>query len=94
MRAAGLLLLKDVRLLRRTPALLLVLVVYPLLVALLVALALQSDERRPDVALVVLDTSGRSVEVGDRRLSIDDYVERLSDDVNVRELDPPNVTGF
>lgn len=88
MRAAGLLLLKDVRLLRRTPALLLVLVVYPLLVALLVALALQSDERRPDVALVVLDTSGRSVEVGDRRLSIDDYVERLSDDVNVRELDP------
>ena len=87
MRAAGLLLLKDVRLLRRTPALLLVLVVYPLLVALLVALALQSDERRPDVALVVLDTSGRSVEVGDRRLSIDDYVERLSDDVTVRELD-------
>jgi ABC-2 type transport system permease protein len=87
-RPAGLLLLKDVRLLRRTPALLLVLVVYPLLVALLVALALQSDERKPDVGLVVLDTSGRSVAVGDRRLSIDDYVERLSDDVNVRELSP------
>ncbi|HSJ74424.1 MAG TPA: ABC transporter permease [Miltoncostaeaceae bacterium] len=88
MRAAALLFLKDVRLLRRAPALLLVLVAFPLLVALLVALALQSDERRPDVGLVVLDTSGRSVEVGERRLSIDDYVERLSNDVNVRELDP------
>jgi ABC-type transport system involved in cytochrome c biogenesis permease component len=86
-RAASLIFRKDVRLLGRSPALLLVLIAYPLLVALLVALALQSDERRPDVALVVLDSSGRSVEVGDRRLSIDDYVERLSDDVNVRELD-------
>jgi ABC-2 type transport system permease protein len=86
-RAALLLLRKDLRLLGRAPALLLVLVAYPLLVALLVALALQSDERRPDVALVVLDRSGRTVEVGDRRLSIDDYIDRLSDDVDVRELD-------
>ncbi len=87
MRAALLLLRKDLRLLVRTPALLLVLVAYPILVAVLVALALQSDERRPDVALVNLDTSGRSVQVGERRLSIDDYVARLSEDVNVRELD-------
>ena len=86
-RAAALLFRKDVRLLARAPALLLVLVVYPLLVALLVALALQSDDRKPDVALVVQDASGRSVEVGERRLSIDDYVDRLSEDVNVRELD-------
>jgi ABC-type transport system involved in cytochrome c biogenesis permease component len=85
-RAASLLFLKDLRLLGRTPALLLVLVVYPLLVALIVALALQSDEREPEIALVVLDTSGRSVEVGDRRLSIDDYVQRLSQDVDVHEL--------
>ena len=87
MRAALLLLRKDVRLLARTPALLLVLVAYPVLVALLVAIALQSDERRPDIALVNLDTSGRSVQVGERRLSIDDYVDRLAEDVDVRELD-------
>jgi ABC-type multidrug transport system permease subunit len=86
-RSALLLLRKDVRLLVRTPALLFVLVAYPVLVALLVALALQSDERRPDIALVNLDTSGRSVEVGERRLSIDDYVARLAEDVDVRELD-------
>ena len=88
MRAAALLLRKDAApAARARRPLLLVLVVYPLLVALLVALALQSDERRPDVAVVNLDTSGRTVEVGDQRLSIDDYVARLSEDVDVRELD-------
>jgi ABC-2 type transport system permease protein len=86
-KAALLLLRKDATLLRRSPALLLVLVVYPILVALLVALALQSDERRPDVAVVNLDTSGRTVDVGGNRLSIDDYIDRLAEDVDVRTLD-------
>jgi ABC-2 type transport system permease protein len=86
-RAAALLLRKDARLLARTPAVLIVLVAFPLLVALLVAMALQSDERRPDVAVVNLDRSGRTVEVGDRRLSVDDYIARLAQDVDVRELD-------
>ena len=86
MRAALLLLRKDAVLLRRSPALVLVLIVYPILVALLVALALQSDERRPDVAVVNLDTSGRTVDVGGKRLSIDDYVARLSEDVDVHHL--------
>ncbi len=87
MRAALLLLRKDAVLLRRSPALVLVLIVYPILVALLVALALQSDERRPDVAVVNLDTSGRTVDVGGNRLSIDDYIDRLSEDVDVHRLD-------
>lgn len=87
MKAAALVLGKDLRLLVRTPAVLLILVVFPLLVAALVALALQSDERRPDVAVVNLDTSGRTVAVGESRLSIDDYIARLSEDVDVRRLD-------
>ena len=87
MRAASLLLRKDARLLARTPAVLVVLLAFPLLVALLVALALQSDQRRPDVAVVNLDASGRTVQVGDRRLSVDDYIARLSEDVNVHRLD-------
>jgi ABC-2 type transport system permease protein len=86
-KAAALVLGKDLRLLVRTPAVLLILVVFPLLVAALVALALQSDERRPDVAVVNLDTSGRTVAVGESRLSIDDYIARLSEDVDVRRLD-------
>ncbi len=62
-------------------------VVYPILVALLVAAALQNEDRRPSVAVVNLDTTGRSVEVGGRRLSVDDYVDRLSEDVDVSLLD-------
>ena len=89
MRAALLLLRKDAVLLRRSPALVLVLIVYPILVALLVALALQSDERRPDVAVVNLDTSGRTVDVAGNRLSIDDYIDRLAQDVDVHRLDAP-----
>jgi ABC-type transport system involved in cytochrome c biogenesis permease component len=86
-RAALLLLRKDVTLLRRSPALVLVLIVYPVLVALLVAVALQGDERRPDVAVVNLDTSGRTVDVAGNRLSIEDYIDRLAEDVDVRRLD-------
>ncbi len=63
------------------------LVVYPVLVALLVAVALQSDDRRPAVAVVVQDTSGRTVAVGDQRLGVDDYVARLAEDVDVTRLD-------
>jgi ABC-type multidrug transport system permease subunit len=88
-RAAALLFRKDLRLLGRTPAVLLVLVVFPLLVALLVALALQNGQRKPDVAVVNLDSSGRTVQVGERRLSVDDYIDRLSDEVTVRRLDAP-----
>jgi ABC-type multidrug transport system permease subunit len=85
-RGALLLLRKDLRLLGRAPALLGVLVVYPVLVALLVGLALQGDERRPDVAVVNLDASGRTVQVGEERLSVEDYLERLEEEVDLRRL--------
>lgn len=88
MRSAALLLRKDLRLLTRTPALLAILVAFPLLVALLVTLALQGDQRRPDVAVVNLDTSGRTVLVDEQRLSIDDYIARLAEDIDVRNLGP------
>jgi hypothetical protein len=77
---------KDLRLLRRAPILLIVLVGYPVLVAVLVTLALQGGERKPNVAFVNLDQSGRTVRVGDRFLSIDDYVDRLAEEVNLKRL--------
>ncbi|MGD9695620.1 MAG: ABC transporter permease [Thermoleophilia bacterium] len=77
---------KDLRLVRRGPAVVAALLLYPLLVAFIVALALQGDDRRPVIAVVNLDASGRTVAVGDQRLSIDDYIDRLADDVDVREL--------
>jgi len=87
-RSAALILRKDLRLLGRAPALLGILVVYPILVALLVGLALQSDERRPGVAVVNLDGSGRTVQVGDERLSVEDYLQRLEEEVDLRRLAP------
>ncbi|MDX6553920.1 MAG: type transport system permease protein [Miltoncostaeaceae bacterium] len=86
MRKLALVLGKDLRQLRRGPGLLLALVVYPLLVALIVAAALQSDERRPAIAVVNLDGSGRTVEVAGERFSVEDYLRRLGDEVTVREL--------
>ncbi|MEW6583412.1 MAG: ABC transporter permease [Actinomycetota bacterium] len=78
---------KDLRLLLRTPALLAILVGYPVLVAVLVALALQGEERRPEVAFVNLDRSGRTVVVGGERTSLDDYVARFADEVHLRPTD-------
>lgn len=88
MRRALLLFGKDARLLGRSPLLLVLLVGYPLLVALLVALALQSGDRKPAVALVNLDTSGRTVQVGDQRVGVEEYAARLAKDVDLKRLDP------
>lgn len=88
LRNIGLMLVKDARLLVRSPAVLALLVIYPVVVALLVAAALQSDERKPAIALVNLDTSGRSVQVGDERLAIADYAARLAREVELRFLGP------
>jgi ABC-2 type transport system permease protein len=74
-------------LLRRSPGTLLALVGYPLLVAVLVGLALESSERTPRLALVNGDTSERTVLVGSERLSAADYAERLGESVDVAELD-------
>ena len=82
------LLRKDLRLLLRGRGLLAILIGYPLVVAALVTIALQSGERRPAIAFVNLDTGNRTVRVGDRRLSIADYERRLANDVDVKRLDP------
>jgi ABC-type multidrug transport system permease subunit len=66
----------------------LVLVGYPLVVAVLIAITLQSNGRDYSIALVNLDDSGRTVRVGDERLSVDDYVKRLEDRVEVVRLGP------
>ncbi|HJZ60539.1 MAG TPA: ABC transporter permease [Miltoncostaeaceae bacterium] len=87
-RNAGRLLVKDLRLLVRGRALLALLVGYPLLVAVLVAVALQSGEQRPSVAFVNLDTSGRTVQVGSRRLGVEDYARRLGQEVHLDRLSP------
>lgn len=75
---------KDLRLLGRTPALLAILIGYPILVALLVALALGGEDRKPEVAFVNLDRPGATIQVGGETTTIDDYVEKLSDEIDLR----------
>jgi len=75
---------KDLRLLGRTPALLAILIGYPILVALLVALALQGEDRKPEVAFVNLDRPGATIQVGGETTTINDYVEKLSDEIDLR----------
>ena len=88
MNAALQLLRKDLRLLVRGRGLLAVLIGYPLVVAALVTIALQTGERRPAIAFVNLDTSNRTVRVGDQRLGVPDYEARLAREVEVVRLDP------
>lgn len=79
---------KDLRLLTRSPALLAILIGYPILVALLVAVALQGEDRKPEVAFVNLDTPGATIQVGGETTTIDDYVARLSDEIELKKSTP------
>ena len=77
---------KDFRLLLRGRGLLVMLIGYPLIVAALVTVALQSGERKPAIAFVNLDTSNRTVRVGDQRLGVKDYEARLAKEVDLKHL--------
>ncbi len=87
MRSFRAILAKDLRLLVRNRGLLVMLIGYPLIVAALVALALQGGERRPAVAFVNNDQSNRTVKVGDRRLGVAEYEERLAQEVDLKRMD-------
>ena len=89
LRAGRLLFAKDLRVLGRSRGLVAVLIGYPIVIAILLAIALSGGDRRPAVAFVNLDAaSGRTVQVGDERLSIEDYATRLEDDVDLVRLGP------
>lgn len=74
------------RLLARAPLLLVLLLGYPLLIALLAAAALQGQGHEPTIAVVNLDTSGQTVRVAGRQLSVDDYVDQLGTQVQVERM--------
>ncbi|MBM3634858.1 MAG: hypothetical protein FJW99_06180 [Actinobacteria bacterium] len=88
LRAGRLLFAKDLRVLGRSQGLLAVLIGYPIVIAILLAIALSGGDRRPAIAFVNLDAGARTVQVGDDRLSVDDYASRLEDDVDLVRLTP------
>ena len=86
MTKVALLVAKDVRVLRRSPLLVGVLLAYPLLVALLVGLVAAYASSKPRVALVDEDGLPSSIFVGGRRFDIDRTIRRASEDVTLVRL--------
>jgi ABC-type transport system involved in cytochrome c biogenesis permease component len=82
------LLLKDLRILRRSPLLAALLVLYPLVIALLVGVALSSGPSKPKVAFANLVAPGEAtINVGGRQLDATSYASELFDKVDPIRVD-------
>src|SRR4029450_941953 len=72
------LLLKDLQILRRSPLLVALLVIYPIVIAVLFGLALSGGPDKPKVAFANLVSSDdNEFRVGGRTLDVTDYAGRL-----------------
>jgi ABC-2 type transport system permease protein len=77
------LLLKDLQILRRSPLLVVLLIVYPIVIALLVGLALNRPPDKPKVAFANLVPPGQSeFSIGGRELDVADYAPRLFESID------------
>ena len=82
------LLAKDLRILRRSPLLVAVLVLYPLVVALLVGVALSSGPSKPKVAFANLVPAGEAqINLGGQQLDATSYAARLFENVDPIRVD-------
>jgi ABC-type multidrug transport system permease subunit len=82
------LLLKDLQILRRSPLLVALLVLYPLIVALLVGAALSSGPEKPKVAFANLVPPGEAtIDVGGRQLDATSYASELFEAVDPIRVD-------
>jgi ABC-2 type transport system permease protein len=82
------LLLKDLQILRRSPLLVTLLVVYPIVIAVLFGLALSGGPEKPRVAFANLVPAGESeVQVGGRTLDAAGYAGRLFESIDPIRVD-------
>jgi ABC-2 type transport system permease protein len=86
MRAVLLLLGKDLLMLRRSPGVLIALVLYPLVVALIVGLVVRYAGDRPRLALVDEDGLPQVVEVGGVGFDIELLLDRAAEGVDIEQL--------
>jgi ABC-2 type transport system permease protein len=78
------LLLKDLRILRRSPLLVALLVIYPIAIALLMGFALSRGPGKPTIALVnEIPKHSRSFDVAGSRLNAGEYLPELLKSVDV-----------
>ena len=88
MSRIALILRKDLVVLRRSPLLLALLVLYPLLVAGLVGLVAGYGSSKPRVALVDEDHLPAVVRVGDRQFRISDAIGEVGKNVHLIRMSP------
>jgi hypothetical protein len=82
------LLLKDLQILRRSPLLVTLLVIYPVVIAVLFGLALSGGPDKPRVAFANLVPPGESeFSVGGRTLDAADYADRLFESIDPIPVD-------
>ena len=82
------LLLKDLQILRRSPLLVALLVIYPVVIAVLFGLALSGGPEKPRVAFANLVPPGESeFSIGGRTLDAADYADRLFESVDPIRVD-------
>jgi ABC-type Na+ efflux pump permease subunit len=72
---------KDLLILRRSRVLVAVLVVYPIVIALLIGLALSRSPGKPKVAIVNLAPPGATVELGGSKVEVGRYYSQLFSEV-------------
>ena len=82
------LLLKDLQILRRSPLLVALLIIYPIVIAVLFGLALSGGPDKPRVAFANLVPAGESdFRVGDRTLDVSDYAGDLFESIDPVRVD-------
>src|SRR5687768_10623696 len=80
--------LKDLQILRRSPLLVALLVIYPVVIAVLFGFALSGGPEKPRVALANLVPPGESeFRVGGQTLDAADYADRLFESIDPIEVD-------
>jgi ABC-2 type transport system permease protein len=87
MKPVWLVLRKDVRTLLRTPALLVVLLAYPVLIAALLGLVAGYANAKPRVALVDLDGLPAHIVVGHHTFNVESTIKEVSRNVTLVDLD-------
>jgi ABC-type multidrug transport system permease subunit len=79
---------KDLRILRRSPLLVGLLVVYPAIVALLIGFALSRGPEKPTVAIVnEVPESGQVISLGGEEIDVARYAQRLFEAIDAVEVD-------
>ena len=80
------LLVKDLQILRRSPLLLALLVIYPIVIAVLIGVALSRGPDKPRVAFLNLAEQGE-LELGGETINLSDYADTLFESIDPVTID-------